>query len=114
MLTPLQRTKLARYFTVYDLNDDGMVGLRDFERVLENVRVLHGVEAASSRGQSLRGAFLRRWEALRSSADLNEDGEVDLTEWLDYWDVVIGDDDRYDAEVAAIASMLFGTFALIF
>ncbi len=47
MLTPLQRMKLARYFTVYDVDDDGKVGLRDFERVLANVRVLHGLAAGS-------------------------------------------------------------------
>lgn len=110
MLTPLQRMKLARYFTVYDVDDDGKVGLRDFERVLENVRVLHGLAAGSPRDQTLSEAFLQRWEALRDSADTNQDGGVDLTEWFDYWSVVIEDDDRYDSEVASIASMLFGIF----
>lgn len=110
MLTPLQRMKLTRYFTVYDVDDDGKVGLRDFERVLENVRVLHGLAAGSPRDQTLSEAFLKRWEALRESADTNQDGGVDLNEWFDYWGVVIADDDRYDAEVASIASMLFGIF----
>lgn len=110
MLTPLQRMKLARYFTVYDVDDDGRVGLRDFERVLENVRVLHGLDAGSPRGQALSEAFLQRWEPLRESADTNQDGGVDLTEWFDYWSVVIENDDRYDSEVSAIASMLFGIF----
>jgi len=110
MLTPLQRKKLARYFMVYDMDNDGQVGLRDFERVVENVRMLHGAEAGSPRAQTLRDVFLKRWEALRDSADTNQDGSVDLTEWLAYWDVVIKNNDRYDAEVAAIASLLFGVF----
>jgi Ca2+-binding EF-hand superfamily protein len=110
MLTPLQRMKLTRYFKVYDVDDDGRVGLRDFERVLENVRVLHGLAEGSPRDQILKDAFLQRWDALRDSADTNRDGGVDLTEWLEYWGVVIENDDRYDSEVASIASLLFGLF----
>ena len=110
MLTPLQTMKLARYFRVYDVDDDGRLGLLDFERVIENVRVLHGLAAGSPRDQTLRDAFMQRWEALRDSADTNRDGSVDLTEWLHYWGVVIEDDDRYDSEVASIAWLLFGIF----
>ena len=73
MLTPLQTMKLARYFRVYDVVDDGRVGLLDFERVLENVRVLNGTAAGSPRDQTLREAFMQRWEALRDSADTNQD-----------------------------------------
>ncbi len=72
--------------------------------------MLHGVTAGSPRDQTLSEAFLQGWEALRESADTNQDGGVDLTEWFDYWSVVIEDDDRYDSEVSAIASMLFGFF----
>ena len=110
MLTPLQRMKLARYFTVYDVDGDGRVGRRDFYRVVENVRLLHGLDPGSRKEQKLRDAFLRRWEALREAADTNEDGTVDLSEWLDYWGAVIASDDRYDNEVASIASTLFDTF----
>jgi len=42
MLTDLQTKKLTRYFQVYDIDDDGAIEASDFERIVENVRVLHG------------------------------------------------------------------------
>ena len=110
MLTDLQRKKLTRYFRVYDVDDDGRIARPDLERVVENVRALYDVDATSSTYRELRETHLVWWEALRSAADADEDGGVDLAEWLSYWGAVLADDRRYDAEVAAIARSLFGMF----
>lgn len=110
MLTDLQRTKLTRYFRVYDIDDDGRIGPADFERVVENVRILHGLGDDSPAHRQLRKAYLRRWEALRESADADRDGGVDLNEWLAYWDGVLRSDDRYEAEVTSVVRRLFEVF----
>lgn len=110
MLTDLQRRKLTRYFRVYDIDDDGRIRAADFERVLENVRILHGLAPDSPAHRELREAYLRRWEALRTSADVDGDGGVDLDEWLDYWTRVLESDDRYEAEVATVVRRLFQLF----
>lgn len=110
MLTDLQRRKLTRYFRVYDIDDDGHIGPADFERVVENVRILHGLGTDSSAHHALREAYLGRWEALRTSADADENGVVDLEEWLAYWDGVLRSDERYEIEVAAVVRRLFEVF----
>ena len=110
MLTELQIKKLTRYFRVYDVDDDGRIGAADFERVLENVRMLHGLEDQSTSHRRLRNSFKRRWESLRISADVDDDGGVDLKEWLDYWARAIDAEDEYSEVVTALVSRLFELF----
>jgi juvenile hormone diol kinase len=110
MLTDLQKQKLTRYFGVYDVDDNGAISLADFERVMENVRVLHDVGGSSSIHQRLRDAYLLRWSALAASADKDRDGNVDLQEWLAYWDGVLGDEARYLVEIVSVTELLFEVF----
>lgn len=110
MLSELQEKKLTRYFRVYDVDDDGRIRRRDFERVVENVRILHGLPDDSPDHRALREGYLERWEGIRASADGDGDGGVDLREWLDYWQGVVDDDDRYEEEVAAVTDRLFEIF----
>jgi len=110
MLSDLQTKKLTRYFQVYDIDDDGRIAAADFERVVENVRILRGESDHSSGYQDLRAAYMGRWDALRASADADRDGGVDLDEWLAYWQIALEDDARYQAEVEAITDRLFTVF----
>jgi juvenile hormone diol kinase len=110
MLTDLQTAKLTRYFHLYDVDDDGRIARPDFERVVENVRHLHGAREESIAHRGLREGYLGRWRALAASADVDQDGGVDLSEWLTYWDEVLADETRYWAEVASVASLLFEAF----
>lgn len=110
MLSDLQIKKLTRYFQVYDIDDDGEIDAADFERVVENIRVLHGLSANSPAYLDLRAAYMGRWDGMRASADIDGDGGVDLDEWLAYWQQALEDDSRYEAEVEAITARLFHVF----
>jgi Ca2+-binding EF-hand superfamily protein len=110
MLTPLQQQKLTRYFRVYDVDDDGRIARADYERVAENVRALHRAEERSARHRAIEDGFLRQWEALRASADADDDGGVDLLEWLRYWEDVLADDARYRDEISGLTERLFELF----
>ena len=110
MLTDLQRQKLTRYFRVYDVDDNGTISLPDFERVVENVRALYGVDETSPVHVGLRDGYLLRWSALAESADKDHNGGVELDEWLAYWADVIHDDARYEVEVASVTQRLFEVF----
>ena len=112
MLSDLQTKKLTRYFQVYDVDDDGCIDAADFERVVENVRVLRGEDDRSAAYQALHDAYMGRWESLRSLADGDRDGGVDIDEWLAYWQLTLEDDDRYEAEVGAITDRFFTVFDL--
>ena len=110
MLTDLQAKKLTRYFQVYDITDDGRIESSDFERVIENVRVLRGASERSLDGNGLRQAYMAFGAALSASADSDGDGGIDLDEWLAYGQIALEDDARYEAEVEAITNHLFPVF----
>lgn len=110
MLTPLQQEKLTHYFRLYDVDDDGHLARGDFERVAENVRLLHLAGERSQAYRAIRDGFLVRWETLRTSADADDDGSVSLREWLRHWEGVLADPARFEQEVAAVTARLFELF----
>ena len=110
MLSELQKRKLTRYFRVYDVDNDGRVGPQDFERVLENLRALHGLDADSAAFAELRSGFLGYWDTLRWWADRDGDGGLDVAEWLKHWDELLGRDQRYEDEVASLLARVFSLF----
>ena len=109
MLSDLKRLKLTRYFEMYDIDDDGVVDRRDFERIIENVRFLHGVPQTSPVFTSLQAAYMDQWHALMVSADIDENGSVDPDEWVAYFTGVIGDQELYEA---AVTNLVFGLLSV--
>jgi hypothetical protein len=71
-----------RFRQLYDIDDDGEIAAADFERVIENVRILRGAPVGSFADHGLRYAFMAFWGALSSSADTDQSGGIDLDEWL--------------------------------
>lgn len=112
MLSELQTKKLTRYFQVYDIDDDGRIDAADFERIVENVRILHGEDGRSGEPDPLRDAYMKLWDGLSSAADGDGDGGVSLDEWLAYWQITLGDDQRYREEVLELTDRLFTIFDL--
>jgi len=110
MLTDLQTKKLTRYFQVYDIDDDGVIQASDFERIVENVRILHGVDGDGR--DVLRDAYMGLWDRLRAGADSDGDRGVDLDEWLGYWQLALENDDRCEEEVQRITDRLLHIFDL--
>ena len=110
MLSELQKRKLTRYFRVYDVNNDGRVGASDFERVIENLRVLHDLEMDSPSYAELRSGFMSRWDTIRWWADRDSDGVVEVGEWLSYWEELLSRKQRYEDEVEALLTMIFSLF----
>ena len=110
MLTDIQKRKLTRYFEVYDVDDDGHLASADFERVIENVRILHGAGTESPAHGRLQEAYMSRWDGLRRYADADTDGAVDCVEWLGYWSGLLDTEERYYDEVVSVTDLLFQVF----
>lgn len=110
MLTDLQIKKLTRYFQVIDIDDDGEIRARDFERITENVRILHG-DDGSTEQNGLEAAYRDRWQRLRS-ADGDGDGGVDIDEWLAFWGGILADDAAFELEVQTVTDRFFTIFDL--
>ena len=83
MLTDLQTKKLTRYFRVYDIDDDGGIESADFERIVENVRLLHGVDGEPGQHAAHRGGTAR----LLAIFDLDESGAIGRSEFRDFYGV---------------------------
>ena len=110
MLTDLQRAKLSRYFQMYDVDDDGVVGRKDFERILENLRQLYNLGDSDPRFIAIRESYLQQWEGLVEFADIDADGTVDPEEWLAYFTGVLGDTELYEAAVTSLVFELLNFF----
>jgi juvenile hormone diol kinase len=110
MLTDLQQKKLSRYFHVYDVDEDGKVGPADFARVIDNVRMLHGLNAQSAGFRELEDGYAKRWDTIHTSAVVDGDGGVDLSEWLRYWGDVLADEGRCEEEVTTMGARFFVLF----
>lgn len=111
MLSDLQTKKLTRYFQVYDVDDDGRIAVIDFERIVENVQLLHGYPSGAAEIAALRDSYMGLWNRIRG-ADGDGDGSVDVDEWLAYWQVTLENDARFEAEVEEITNRIFTVFDL--
>ena len=95
MLTELQVRKWTRLFQVYDANGNGTVEQDDFEQIFQNVAKERSLTPGTSEYEQLYAKFMEDWEHLRKDADKNNDGKVDLGEWLEHGDRRINSPDMY-------------------
>jgi Ca2+-binding EF-hand superfamily protein len=72
--------------------------------------MLHGINVDSPAHQRLREGYAKRWVHMGVAADVDRNHAVDLSEWLAYWDEVLADDKRFDAEVATLEERFFEIF----
>ncbi|NET55004.1 MAG: hypothetical protein F6K47_01985 [Symploca sp. SIO2E6] len=106
MLTELQTKKWTRLFQVYDANGNGVVDKNDFEAIFQNVAEARNLTSGSSSYEQLHAKFIEDWEHLQKDADKNNDGTVELAEWLEHGDHRINSPDMYQT-VIDLANQIF-------
>ncbi|MEO1374479.1 MAG: EF-hand domain-containing protein [Cyanobacteria bacterium J06635_10] len=111
MLTELQTRKWTRLFDVYDTDGSGIVERRDFEIIFQNLAQVCNLKANSPEYNQLHTKFIEDWEHLRKDTDKDNDGKVQLEEWLEHCDRRIQDPSMYRT-VVDIASQVFDLFDL--
>jgi hypothetical protein len=107
MLTEFQKQKLPALFALHDLNRDGVITRADFEEFTRRVASSRGWGLASAEYQELLSRFLTFWDGLAQTASAGGAGWVTPTEWLDYWDRILGTPGMYDQIAAPIGRTLF-------
>lgn len=95
MLTDLQKRKWTRLFKVYDANGNGTVEKADFEQIFHNLAGARDLSPSTPEYEQLHAKFMEDWEYLRQDADKNNDGQVELEEWLEHGDRRINSPDMY-------------------
>lgn len=112
MLSDLQRYKLPRLFAAFDADGNGVVELRDFERLLDRFAAFRGWKEGTPRHQELRASLSSRWSHLLKYVDVDASGTVTQAEWLAYIDAVIDDHRAYEIELDGVADLIFDVFDL--
>lgn len=106
-LTPFQRRKLEKMFSVLDLDGDGYVERADYERRVQAFARLRGWEESDPvYARNLRFAD-EEWESLQESADADADDRVTREEFLRYAEVFLGDRDAVRAYARGDVQLLF-------
>jgi Ca2+-binding EF-hand superfamily protein len=106
-LTSFQKRKLARMFSVLDVNGDGFVDQTDYVSRVDRLARICGWEADSEEyTRNLRFA-LDGWESLRESADIDGDGRVSLDDFLRYGDAFLDDRQAVHSYARGDAQLLF-------
>ncbi|MDY6785894.1 MAG: calcium-binding protein [Cyanobacteriota bacterium] len=110
MLTDLQKRKLTKLFCVYDNNCGGFLEYKDFELILNKLARLRNWSSRSSKYLALQQTFKKRWKKLEDTADKSHNKQVNLEEWLSYYDEILSDEQKYDEQVNALVSVVFEAF----
>jgi Ca2+-binding EF-hand superfamily protein len=110
MLTELQTRKLTKLFTMYDADNSGKIGLADFEIVVKKIAEVRGWKPNSSKMNVLLEKFSYYWIHIRGESDKNRDNKVSLDEWLNYYESILNDPKRYQAEIGSLVNLIFDAF----
>ncbi|HET6500788.1 MAG TPA: EF-hand domain-containing protein [Amycolatopsis sp.] len=82
MASAFQREKIARVFTVMDVDDDGFLAETDFTALTARWAAVRGCAPGSADHARLRGIIMSWWETLLAAYDIDGDGKVTLEEVL--------------------------------
>ncbi|AOW99302.1 hypothetical protein BJP34_07385 [Moorena producens PAL-8-15-08-1] len=99
MLTELQTRKWSRLFQIYDADGNGVVEQADFETIFQTLAQARQLEANSPKYNQLHAKFMEDWEHLQKDADTDNDGKVNLKDWLAHGYRRINDDSMYQTVV---------------
>lgn len=99
MLTELQKRKWTRLFRVYDANENGVVEKADFEEIFQNIVAARNLTPGTPEYEQLHAKFMEDWEYLRQDADKNNNGKIELSEWLEHGDRRINSPEMYQTNI---------------
>ncbi len=102
MLTELQTKKWTRLFQVYDVDGNGTITQEDFELIFQNLAKFRNLEANTPQSDQLHAKYMEGWELVKKNADKDNDGKVQLEEWLEHAARLIHDESMYQTIVGFV------------
>ena len=82
MLTAVQRENIATIFDALDLTGDGLITREDAVLTADTLCAGMGVDDGSAAHAEIQAAYRQLWDELMRFADANDDGAVDMDEFL--------------------------------
>lgn len=89
MLTAFQKRKLTKRFRLYDRENKGYIVWQDLERVLSEVAEINSGKWSESERETFLTQGKTGWLLLTGAADANHDNQIQLEEWLDFYEKVL-------------------------
>ena len=83
MLGELQIRNMTSVFRAWDTNGNGVLEQADYQTIVDRFAKGLNLGKNSPEYQKLQSAFMADWNEMKKDADVNNDGTVDLNEWLD-------------------------------
>ena len=111
-LTELQERKIRHLFDVYDRRHNGYLERQDWELLAHSVAEARGLETESPEHEAITRAFLTQFERYKAVADFSRDGRIAPDEWVDFFEIVLGEDRAFEAVVGGTVAMIFRCFDL--
>ncbi|MGB3491807.1 MAG: hypothetical protein WBA57_03700 [Elainellaceae cyanobacterium] len=110
MLTELQTRKLVKYFSMYDADCSGCIVAQNFEQIAKKLADRRNWSLRSPRYLTLINQFKMDWKYLNAAADKSDNSEINLEEWLAYYDAVLNDSGQYQKSLRTLMNLVVEAF----
>lgn len=110
MLTDLQSRKLIKYFSMYDADCSGCIVAQNFEKIAQKLANRRNWSLRSPRYLTLINQFEYDWKHLKEAADKSHNREVNLEEWLAYYDQILNNPDQYHQSLRTLMNLVIEAF----
>ena len=110
MLTSFQRAKIPNLFKVFDMDNDGNINQRDVIRIVNAVSTKRGWQNGKGEYTSLYNNFISIWKDLLSIADKNNDDQISLEEFLNFYGQILQNEFEYRKMLEGLGKTIFSTF----
>ena len=110
MLTDLQRRKLLKLFSMYDVGNRGYLQFSDYEKIAHKLADARGWKSDNPEYQKLMNKYGYQWISMHGSIQeklkQKRGNRIYLDEWLKYHELVFQDKD-HRKQVKSLAELVF-------
>lgn len=112
MLTELQLAKIPNLFHMFDGDNSGHMEERDIVHIINQCAENKGWSNTDPRYNEFYDTFYGLWIGMTTLADKNANDQIELSEFLDFFEMVMQDDENYNTIVSGISYGVFSMFDL--
>lgn len=110
MLTELQKRKLTKLFTLYDVNHSGDINLSDFEQIIQKIAQFRSWVTDSFDYEELSHKYYYHWIHIKGEMDRDRNNKLSLDEWLKYYDNLLENRSKYEQEIKSLMGLIYDIF----
>jgi juvenile hormone diol kinase len=110
MLSEFQKRKLAVVFHHHDMNHDGFLEKADYEEFVKRFGQAQDYSPDTPEYKAAYEQTMAAWDHIQKVADTDKDDRVSLEEFLESYDVTLGDEDLFEQFVIGYAQSVLASW----